>query len=167
VDVVYCLLSSSPSSEFRRMGTTHKTIYYESNSVFIYEIKNLLHSKCVSKKSKAVRNFSDIWCDLHTYSTSKYLKFLCWTNSIFRDKSVAPPRSSLMFFLSYSDISCFRFVETVNTTRCSVLFQIAKQIYATVQHSAPQHTGNINAGISKLYIQPHKHITDTNYGVKS
>jgi len=35
-----------------------------------------------------------------------------------------------------------------------------------VQYTLPQHAGNINTGLSKLYIQPHKHTNNTNYIVK-
>ena len=33
--------------------------------------------------------------------------------------------------------------------------------------TSPQHTGNINTGISSLFIQPFKHNIDKNYIVKS
>ena len=48
-----------------------------SRSVFKCEAKNLLHCKRAGNNSNDVRNYSDIWFDLHTSSTLKYLKFLC------------------------------------------------------------------------------------------
>jgi len=81
-----------------------------SRPVFKCEAKNLLRCKCESNNRNDVRKYSDIWfdphtLDLHTYSTSKYLKFFVLTEQYFRDKSAAP---SLLFFLSQSDISCFK-----------------------------------------------------------
>ena len=70
------------------------------------------------------------------------------------------------FFISRLSVAS-GFIETLNKITKNVLFQPKRRISATAQYSPPQHPDNINTSKSRLYIQPHKHITDINYGVNS